>query len=83
MSRDNEDFDVYDKTDELEEADEIDEVEAGFMKGYEDNIDENSCSSCKKILEGTDFIEEEIDGKTYRFCSRSCADKFELSKEHL
>ena len=83
MSRDNEDFDVYDKTDELEEADEIDEVEAGFMKGYGDNVDENSCSNCKKIIEGTDFIEEEIEGKMYRFCSRECADKFELKKEHI
>ena len=83
MSRDNEDFDVYDKTEELEEADEIDEAEAGFMKGYEDNIDEASCSNCKKIIEGTNFIEEDIDGKTYRFCSSECTDKFELKKEHI
>tara|TARA_Y100000034_G_scaffold92592_1_gene111929 strand:- start:51 stop:302 length:252 start_codon:yes stop_codon:yes gene_type:complete len=83
MSRDNEDFDVYDKTEELEEADEIDEAEAGFMKGYEDNIDETICSNCKQILEGINFIEEDIGGKGYRFCSRECADKFELKKEHL
>jgi len=79
MSRDNEDYDVYDEADKLEEADEIDEAEAGFMKGYEENIDETSCSNCKKILEGTDFIEEEIKNKSYRFCSRECADKFELT----
>ena len=83
MSRDNEDFDVYNKTEELEEADEIDEAEAGFMKGYEDNIDESTCSNCKTVLEGTNFIEEEIKGKKYRFCSSKCLETFELKKEHI
>ena len=83
MSRDNEDFDVYDKTDELEEADEIDEVEAGFMKGYEEDVDESICSNCRKVIKDTDFIEEDIDGKTFRFCSKECANKYELRKEHL
>lgn len=81
MSRDNEDFDVYDNPEKLEEADEIDEVEEGFMKGYEENLDETSCSNCNKILKGTDFVEEELDKKTYRFCSKDCADKFELNKQ--
>ncbi len=83
MTRDNEDFDVYDKANELEEADEIDEVEEGFMKGYEENIDESSCVECKKVIQGTDFVEEEIRDKVYRFCSEECATNFELKKEHI
>ena len=83
MSRDNEDFDVYDKAEKLEEADEINEVEEGFMKGYEDDIDEASCSNCNKILQGKEFVEEEIKGKTFRFCTRECAENFESKKEHL
>ena len=83
MSRDNEDFDVYDKTEELEEADEIDEAEAGFMKGYEENYDGSTCSNCKTVLEGTEFVEEEIEGNKYRFCSDNCANNFESKKGHI
>ena len=47
------------------------------MKNFRDYI----CPNCKKILKGTEFVEEELDKKTYRFCSKDCADKFELNKQ--
>lgn len=53
------------------------------MKGYEDGINETTCSNCNKLISGTDFIEEELEGKLYQFCSRECADRFELKKEQL
>ena len=83
MSRDNEDFDVYDKAEKLEEADEIDELEEGFMKGYEEEEDKSSCSNCKKTIKDEEFVEEDLGGKTFRFCSTECADKYELRKEHI
>jgi hypothetical protein len=83
MIDENKEFDVYGGAEELEEADEINEVEEGFMKGYEDGIDETTCSNCNKVVSGIDFIEENIDGKIYKFCSRECGDRFELRKEQL
>ncbi len=78
MSEENKEFNVYNEAEKLKENDEIDPEEEGFMKGYEDDIDESSCSNCNKILEDTDFIEEDINGKVHRFCSRKCADAFEI-----
>ena len=39
------------------------------------------CNSMNLIQE--DFVEEDLGGKTYRFCSSECADKYELRKEHV
>lgn len=62
------------------ESDEIDDIEEGFMHGYEDDHIAN-CAHCGKVLIGPDeVIEEEIDGKVYRFCSLRCADKFNLEE---
>ena len=83
MERDNEEIDVYNDPEKLEEADEIDEIEEGFMKGYEEDINEAICSNCKKTLVSQDFIEEKLGDTTYRFCTKECADNFELRNEHL
>ncbi len=78
MSQENKEVNVYNEAEELEENDEINPGEEGFMQGYEDDIDESKCANCRMVLEGKGFIEEEIDGKKYRFCSRKCADAFEV-----
>jgi hypothetical protein len=78
MSQENKEVNVYNKAEELEDNDEIETEEEGFMQGYNDDIDESKCANCHKVLEGTEFIEEEIKGKKYRFCSRKCADAFEI-----
>ena len=73
--------DIYDKDgrEELEEADEIDEVEEGFLEGYEQQ--EATCAECNVVLVDKDIIEEELDGKNYRFCSEECANAFESGKK--
>lgn len=69
--------DIYSEkyNEELEESDEINEIEKGFMQGYNEEKFIAECSNCKKILDDN-FREEMIEDKTYRFCSRRCANEF-------
>lgn len=85
ITEDNNEEDIYydEGTKGLEEADEITESEEGFMKGYNEETDPSKCATCKKILEDEEFVEEEIDGEYYRFCSESCANKFKIHKQNL
>ena len=78
MSEEDKEFNVYNEAEKLEENDEIEPSEEGFMKGYESDADESTCANCHEVLQGKDFIEEEIEEKQYRFCSRKCADVFEV-----
>ncbi len=75
------DEDIY--TEEGREVAEDEEVitneEEGFMEGYEEDERAAKCAKCKKILE-EDFIEEEIGGEEYRFCSEKCAETFKKPK---
>ena len=77
------DKDVYDEEgrEELEEADEIDELEEGFMEGYEEGKHQAKCTKCGIVLVGEKFIEEELSGHHYRFCSEECASAFEVGKK--
>ncbi len=74
--------DIYDEEgrDELEQNDEINEVEEGFVEGFEEGEHEAVCAECSSVLVGSDFIEETLDGKNYRFCSEECATAFETGK---
>lgn len=64
------DEDLYSEggREELMEEDEIDELEEGFMQGYEGGDKMAKCALCDKIL-ASEFVEEEINGEIYRFCS--------------
>ena len=74
--------DIYDEEgrDKLEESDEITELEEGFVEGFEEGEHEAKCAQCSKVLIGEDFVEEELDGHHYRFCSGECALAFETGK---
>ena len=78
MEEDYEEEDVYTPKgrNELLEDDEITPVEEGFMEGAESYGETGKCANCGKILTG-DFIEREINGRVYRFCSEKCAEEFE------
>jgi hypothetical protein len=71
------DEDVYEEEgrEELEEDAEISAEEEGFMKGYEEDGKMAMCAKCGKIFK-KDFVEKEIDGEVYRFCSGHCAEAF-------
>ncbi len=75
--------DVYSEEglEELEESDEINELEEGFMEGYEEGEHQAKCANCKKVLVDENFIEEELNGEHYRFCSEECASSFEVGKK--
>lgn len=75
--------DIYDEEgrEKLEEADEITEVEEGFVEGFEGGERQAKCAECGVILVDEDFVEEELDGKHYRFCSEECASAFETGKK--
>jgi len=77
--------DIYDEEvrEDLEDSDEISEVEEGFVEGYEEGEHEAKCAECKKVLVDEDFIEEEIDGENYRFCSDECVKAFETKKKKV
>ena len=75
------DGDLYDDKERQEEmyADEISDVEEGFVEGYEHGEHQSSCANCRQELV-EDFVEEEFNGHTYRFCSTECA--LEYEKKH-
>ena len=58
-----------------EEDDTITDSEEGFMEGYEEGDSAVKCANCGTILED-DFIEREINGEEFRFCSEECAETF-------
>ncbi len=69
--------DIYDEEerDELEESDEISPDEEGFMKGYSEGRKMSVCPKCGRILSET-FVEKELKGEIYRFCSETCSESF-------
>lgn len=75
--------DIYDEEgrEELEESDEITELEEGFVEGYEEGEHEAKCAECGKVLIDETFVEEELDGHHYKFCSEECALAFEVNKK--
>ena len=80
---DNVDEDIYSNTGReelIEEEDEITDVDEGFMQGYEEGEKMAMCPNCKKLLED-DFVEQELNDETYRFCSDECATKY-VEKRH-
>lgn len=84
MPEEEETENVYDKKEREQqlEEDEIGPDEAGFMEGYEDTK-LVECNACKKGFNFEDAVEREINGTTYTFCSRKCADHFEKRKAGL
>ncbi|MEK6856949.1 MAG: hypothetical protein AABX49_02955 [Nanoarchaeota archaeon] len=58
----------------------ITNTEEGFMEGYDEEGRAVKCAKCKILLE-EDFIEEEIKGEEYRFCSEKCAETFKKPKK--
>ena len=75
---DEDEDDIYNKdvTEEMiNEEDEITDVDEGFMKGYESGEKVAKCPICKEVLED-DFVEREIRGDVYRFCSDEHAELF-------
>ncbi|MBS3117874.1 hypothetical protein J4430_03275 [Candidatus Woesearchaeota archaeon] len=75
-TKDNMDFYEDESIGELMEEDEISDLEEGFMQGYNEGEGLAKCPVCKKVI-GSDFVEEEFDGKIYRFCSEEHAEVFE------
>ncbi len=73
--------DVYSEEgrESLVEDDEISPEEEGFMEGANGGGQGAKCRRCGAIL-GDDFIEKEIDGEIYRFCSDECAEKYSKKK---
>lgn len=63
------------REDLMEDEDEITDLDEGFMKGYDEGSKMAKCPICKEVLED-DFVEREIDGEIYRFCSDEHAEKF-------
>jgi len=76
-----EDGDIYNKEEREEEMeeDEISPGEAGFVEGYEDT-EVVECKHCSNSLDLDKAVEKEINGKTYIFCSKKCAEMFEKRK---
>ncbi|MDD5178189.1 MAG: hypothetical protein PHT54_02815 [Candidatus Nanoarchaeia archaeon] len=72
---------IYDGEDreEMVEEDELEGFEDGFMQGYNEGERAAKCALCRAVLD-VDFVEEEINGKVYRFCSE---DHAEIYKNRL
>ncbi len=75
------DENIYDKEQREEQLDDnaIEPAEASFMEGYEDTklIE---CNSCGKEFDFEKSVSKEINGITYTFCSKECAEHFEKRK---
>lgn len=76
------DPDVYTEEglEDLEDADEIAPWEEGFMEGAKGGGQGAKCRRCGKILI-EDFIERQVGGSIYRFCSEKCAEQYRKQKD--
>ena len=74
--------DVYSEEgrEDLVDSDEITPEEEGFMEGAEGDGQKAKCRKCGKPLVD-DVVEREVNGETCRFCSDTCATKFEEEQE--
>ncbi len=79
-----EDDNIYDgKEREQQLADDgIEPGEAGFMEGYQDTK-LVECNSCGNKIDWEKVVEKVINGTTYTFCSKKCADHFEKRQAGL
>lgn len=59
----------------MEDEDEITDLDEGFMKGYDEGGKMAKCPVCGALIE-FDFVEREIDGEMYRFCSDEHAEEY-------
>ena len=59
------------------DSDAIDEVDEGIAKGYEEDEKVIKCAKCGRTL-GRKFVEVEIEGELYNFCSEECAEEYEV-----
>lgn len=59
------------------DSDAIDDAEEGVIKGFEEDEKAVKCAKCGKLL-GIKFVEIEINGELYNFCSEGCAENFEV-----
>ena len=84
MEVEKEDENIYDREQREAQLDEdaIEPGEAGFMEGYEDTK-LVECNSCHGQIDWEKVIEKEINGTTYTFCSRKCADHFDKREAGL
>jgi len=75
------DENIYNKEDRESqlEDDAIKPGEAGFIEGYEDTK-LVECNSCGKQFDFEEAVSKEVNGTTYTFCSKKCADSFEKRK---
>jgi len=75
------DENIYNKEDREDQLDddEITPAEACFVEGYEDTK-LVECNTCGKHIDPETVVEKEVNGKTFTFCSRKCADLFEKRK---
>jgi len=59
--------------------DTLTDAEEGFMEGYEEEENAAKCATCHMVLD-QHFVEKNIDGKHYRFCSEACAETFKVEE---
>jgi predicted sulfurtransferase len=66
------------KEDGLEQSEQ--EPEDSFMTGYDEDDEPQECAECgAAIKEERKKIVKEVEGETYVFCSKQCAQEFEDS----
>lgn len=54
------------------------EPEESFMAGYEEDEEKQECAECgTAIISEKKKVVKEIEGETYNFCSKQCAQEFE------
>ncbi len=82
MEEGTKDEDVYSEEgqEQLVADDEITDIEEGIMQGY--NQDEATCANCNKVLIDENIVEEDLEGKHFRFCCEDCARNFEVREDH-
>jgi len=55
----------------------LESTEEGFMEGYADDEKVDECAECGSAVDDEKRLGKEIDGESYVFCSKDCAEEFE------
>jgi len=63
----------------ISEEEDVDSPDEGFSKGYAEEEEVTECAECGTAVREEKKVAKKIDGESYVFCSKTCAEDFQDS----
>jgi hypothetical protein len=69
----------YHEEGEEKQTQEEEQPEDGFMRGFMEDEDVDTCSECGAALDEEHSVKKELEGETHGFCSNACLKEYQES----